>query len=100
MISTSIMRSTGEKKWMPMKRGGSLNSAASEVIGSVEVLEANTVLSPITAWILAITSDFDLAVLEHRLDHQVAILQRAVVRRRRDEREQPVALGAISCGLC
>ena len=54
------MRSTGEKKWMPMKRGGSLNSVASEEIGSVEVLEANTVLSPITAWILAITSDFTL----------------------------------------
>ena len=54
------MRSTGEKKWMPMKRGGSLNSAASEVIGSVEVLEAKTTLSPITAWILAITSAFTL----------------------------------------
>ena len=45
---------------MPMKRGGSLNSVASEEIGSVEVLEAKIVLSPITAWILAITSDFTL----------------------------------------
>ena len=43
MISTSIMRSTGEKKWMPMKRDGSLNSPASEVIGSVEVFEAKIV---------------------------------------------------------
>ena len=60
MISTSIMRSTGEKKWMPMKRAGSLNSAASEVIGSVEVLEANIVSAPITAWIFAITSDLTL----------------------------------------
>ena len=56
MISISIMSSTGEKKWMPMKRFGSLNSAASEVIGSVEVLEARMASSPITAWIFAITS--------------------------------------------
>ncbi len=49
MISISIMRSTGEKKWMPMKRAGSLNSEASEVIGSVEVLEARMTLSPMTA---------------------------------------------------
>ena len=48
------MRSTGEKKWMPMKRAGSLNSDASEVIGSVEVLEPKIALSPITAWIFAI----------------------------------------------
>ncbi len=40
MISTSIIFSTGEKKWMPMKRPWSLKASASEVIGRVEVLEA------------------------------------------------------------
>ena len=60
MISTSIMRSTGEKKWMPMKRAGSLNSAASEVIGSVEVLEPKIALSPITACTFAMASAFTL----------------------------------------
>ena len=45
---------------MPMKRAGSLNSAASEVIGSVEVLEAKIASSPITAWILAMTSALTL----------------------------------------
>ncbi len=36
------------------------NSAASEVIGSVEVLEPNTTCSPITASALAITSALTL----------------------------------------
>ena len=40
MISTSIMRSTGEKKWMPTKFFGRAEFLASEVIGIVEVLEA------------------------------------------------------------
>ena len=80
MISTSIILSTGEKKWMPMKRVGSLNSAASDVIGSVEVLEPNTTSSPITACDLGDHVGLDLAVLEHRLDDEVAVLQRGVVR--------------------
>ena len=54
------MRSTGEKKWMPMKRAGSLNSSASEVIGSVEVLEAKIALSPITACAFLIASALTL----------------------------------------
>ncbi len=40
MISTSIILSTGEKKWMPMKFFGRAEFLASEVIGMVEVLEA------------------------------------------------------------
>ena len=60
MISVSIISATGEKKWMPMKRFGSLNSAASEVIGSVEVLEAKMASSRMTAWILAMTSALTL----------------------------------------
>ncbi len=45
---------------MPMKRLGSLNSEASDVIGSVEVLEAKVASSRITAWIFAMTSAFTL----------------------------------------
>ncbi|MGY3646188.1 hypothetical protein ACVWW2_001479 [Bradyrhizobium sp. LM4.3] len=40
MISTSIIFSTGEKKWMPTNLPWSLKLSASEVIGSVEVLDA------------------------------------------------------------
>ena len=42
MISTSIIFSTGEKKWMPTNLPCSLKLSASEVIGSVEVLDAKT----------------------------------------------------------
>ena len=78
---------------MPMKRGGSLNAVASEVIGKVEVLEPKIVSLPITACALAIDLFLDLAVLEHRLDDEIAILQRGVIRRRRDACEQRVAIG-------
>ena len=50
------MRSTGEKKWMPMKFAGRFESAASDVIGRVEVFEPNTMCSPIAASALAIAS--------------------------------------------
>ena len=40
MISTSIILSTGEKKWMPMKFFGRAEFFASPVIGMVEVLDA------------------------------------------------------------
>ena len=60
MISTSIILSTGEKKWTPMKFFGSFDPAASEVIGKVEVFEPNTTLSPITACALAVASAFTL----------------------------------------
>jgi hypothetical protein len=46
MISTSIILSTGEKKWMPMKFFGRFEFLASPVIGRVEVLEAKTVVRP------------------------------------------------------
>ena len=45
---------------MPMKFFGSFDSAASEVIGKVEVFEPNTTLSPITACALAVASAFTL----------------------------------------
>ena len=59
MISTSIMRSTGEKKWTPMNFAGSFAVSASDVIGSVEVLEPNTT-SGTTACAFAVTSAFTL----------------------------------------
>ena len=40
ITSVSIIRSTGEKKWMPMKRSWSSKASARLVIGMVEVLEA------------------------------------------------------------
>jgi hypothetical protein len=42
MISTSIILSTGEKKWMPMKFFGRFEFLARPVIGMVEVLDAKT----------------------------------------------------------
>ena len=78
---------------MPMKRGGSLNAVASEVIGRVEVLEPKIVVFADHGLRLGDRLGLDLAVLEHRLDDEVAVLQRGVVRRRRDAREQRVAIG-------
>ena len=40
MTSTSIILSTGEKKWMPMKFSAFLEYSASPLIGRVEVLDA------------------------------------------------------------
>jgi hypothetical protein len=48
MISTSIILSTGEKKWMPMKSSGRTLASARPVIGRVEVLEPNT--APGASW--------------------------------------------------
>ena len=59
MISTSIMRSTGEKKWMPMNFAWSLALSASDVIGRVEVLEPK-ITSGATACALAVASAFTL----------------------------------------
>ena len=78
-----------------MKRGGSLNSVASEVIGSVEVLERKDDVVADDGLDLADDLGLYFSVLEHRLDHQVAILQRAVIGGRRDARQQFVALGAF-----
>ena len=56
-------------------------------------------LSPITACSLGDGLGLDLAVLEHRLDHEIAVLQRGVVGRRRDAREQRVPLGRVRAAL-
>ena len=64
---------------MPMKFAACLNASASDVIGSVEVLEPKIVSLPITLLRLGDHFRLDLAVLEHRLDDEVAVLERRVV---------------------
>src|SRR3546814_8425576 len=56
MTSTSPMRSTGEKKWMPINWSGRFDACASCDIGRVDVLEANTALSRMTASVLRVVS--------------------------------------------
>ena len=58
MISTSIIFSTGEKKWMPMKFSGFCEVSASEVIGSVEVLRREHDVGPTTACAFSVASFF------------------------------------------
>ena len=70
MISTSIIFSTGEKKWMPMKCSGRRDASASAVIGSVEVFEAKIASGRITASALRDHLGLDVGVLEHRLDRR------------------------------
>ncbi len=60
MISTSGIFSTGEKKWTPTRFAGRLDARASPVIGSVEVLLANTALGAIAASVCRSTSAFTL----------------------------------------
>ena len=56
MISTNGILSTGLKKCSPMKFAGRPLAWARPVMGSVEVLEANTALAPMTASARAVTS--------------------------------------------
>jgi hypothetical protein len=65
-----------------MKCAGRRLAWARPVMGSVEVLEANTASSPITASASWVHVGLDGAVLEHGLDHQVAALQVVVARGR------------------
>ena len=81
MISTSIMRSTGEKKWMPMKFFGRAEFFASAVIGMVEVLEAKIADGLQHGLGLLGRGLLDLGILEHRLDDEVAAVERRHSRR-------------------
>ena len=83
MISTSIMRSTGEKKWMPMKFFGRAEFFASAVIGMVEVLEAKIAAGFSTASAFSVATFLTLGILEHRLDDEVGS--------RRDRHSRPSA---------
>ena len=58
ITSTSIIFSTGEKKWMPMNCSGRDECDASPVIGSVEVFEAKMHSGPMAASALAMASAF------------------------------------------
>ncbi len=58
MTSTSIILSTGEKKWTPMKFSGFCADSASEAIGRVEVLEAKITSPPSTACAFSVASFF------------------------------------------
>ena len=99
MISTSIILSTGEKKWMPMKFSALCEVSASEAIGSVEVLLAKITSGPSNGLRLLGRLLLDCAVLEHRLDDEVAALQIGVIGARVDAREQRVAVGALGAAL-
>ena len=79
MISTSIILSTGEKKCTPMKFSGLSEVSASEVIGSVEVLVAKITSGPEHGLRLLGRLGLDGAILEHRLDDEVAALELRVV---------------------
>ena len=83
MISTSGIFCTGEKKCTPTKFSGLSQASASEVIGSVEVLEAKIASGPEHGLRLAGGLGLDGAILEHGLDDEIAARQRRVVRRRR-----------------
>jgi hypothetical protein len=72
MISTSIILSTGEKKWMPMKFFGRFEFLARPVIGMVEVLEAKTAGRTDLCLDRFRRRLLDVRILEHRLDDQVA----------------------------
>ena len=93
ITSTSIIRSTGEKKWMPMKRFGFAEAPASEVIGSVEVFEPNTASLPMTGFCPADRVFLDGAILEHRLDDEVEPGERSEIGGWRDAPERRRLVG-------
>jgi hypothetical protein len=78
MISTSIILSTGLKKWMPMNwRGGAglgqTGDRQGRGVGGEDRIGAHA------ASALRVTSALTFGVLEHRLDDQVAARQRGVI---------------------
>ena len=95
MISTSGIFSTGEKKCRPMKlvglrRGfGQAGDRQGRGVGGEHRLLGHRRLG------LLGRLGLDLAVLEHRLDHELDVLQRAEVRRRRHLGQQGVAPGLV-----
>ena len=71
MISTSIIRSTGEKKWMPTKFFGRAEFFASDVMGMVEVLEAKIADEARVASVFSVAAFLKRRDSEHRLDDEV-----------------------------
>ena len=99
MISASIILSTGEKKCTPMKCSGLSDVSASEVIGRVEVLLAKTTSGPSDGLRLLRRLGLDRAILEHRLDDEIAALERGIVGGRRDAGEQRLLVGGLGAAL-
>jgi hypothetical protein len=99
MISTSIIFSTGEKKWMPMnlllvlELLGQRRDRQRRGVGGEDRVLADHRLR------LGDGLGLDLAVLEHRLDDEVAVLERGVVGVARDARQQRVAVGLLGAAL-
>ena len=81
------MRSTGEKKWMPMKRGAILERCRQRSdrqgrgVGAEDRVLADHVLR------LGDHLFLDLAILEHRLDDEIAAFQRRIIGGRGDAGE-------------
>ena len=84
---------------MPMNLPWSLNSSASELIGSVEVLEAKIASRLQQRLRLGVGLRLHLAVLEHRFDDEIAILQHAVVGGGADARQDGVAVAFLGAAL-
>ena len=80
--STSSISGTGFMKWMPMKRSGRSVAAASRVIEIDEVLVATMRLGLQRRAELGEDLALDLFLLGRRLDHEVAVAERVVARRR------------------
>ena len=99
MISTSGIFSTGEKKWMPMKLFGRCDALARPVIGSVDVLLANTDVFGNDR--LGFRGDvrLDAAVLEHRLDHEIGAFEQRVIDGRLDTAEDRIGLLLLAPAL-
>ena len=76
-----------------MKRFGSLNSCASDVIGKVEVLEPNITLSPMTSCTFLIASAFTLRSSNTASMTRSQSFSARIVGGRRDARQQRVAVG-------
>ena len=72
-ISTSDIIGAGLKKWTPHTRSGRSVSTAISITGSVEVLVAR--MAPSLHHVVELGEELllDGEVLDHRLDHQVAV---------------------------
>jgi hypothetical protein len=100
MISTSFILSTGLKKWMPMNFSGralAVASPADRQGGGVAGKEAARGQHRLG---LAGHLGLQLALLEHRLDDQVATLQVGSLVGRRDAGQQGGLVVRRSCGPC
>ena len=101
--SSSRITLAGEKKCMPSTSSGRLVTEAISSMFRYEVLEAR--IAPGLAIVSSLREHLllDVHVLEHRLDHQVAVGQRVEVERRAEQPHarldvglrQPALLGGV-----